>query len=117
MGNEGAQWIGMAPFIEREHLVQNIGDGTFFHSGSLAVRAAVAAGVDITYKLLYNGTVAMTGGQDPQGQMTVPDVVQSLLLEGVSRVVVDVRRPGPVAATPTSARSPQGGSTCATAPG
>ena len=109
MGNEGAQWIGMAPFVERDHFVQNIGDGTFFHSGSLAIRAAVASGVDMTYKLLYNGTVAMTGGQDPPGQMAVPDVVELLLLEGVSRVVITSDEPGKWRDTDFGRHAPRAG--------
>jgi indolepyruvate ferredoxin oxidoreductase len=88
MGNEGAQWIGMAPFVERQHIFQNLGDGTFFHSGEIAIRAAVAAGIDITYKLLHNGTVAMTGGQDAQGAVDVPDITRMLIPQGVARIIV-----------------------------
>jgi indolepyruvate ferredoxin oxidoreductase len=88
MGNEGVQWIGMSDFLARDHFIQNIGDGTYFHSGQLAVQASVAAGVNVTYKLLYNGTVAMTGGQTPQAQLGVPAVTANLLRQGVSQVLV-----------------------------
>ncbi len=93
MGGEGAQWFGLAPFTSEQHFTQNLGDGTFHHSGSLAIRAAIAASVNITYRLLYNDTVAMTGGQQPVGKMTVTEIVSELAAEGVSQIVITTPEP------------------------
>ena len=93
MGGEGVPWIGQAPFTETRHVFANIGDGTYTHSGILAIRAAVAAGVNMTYKVLFNDAVAMTGGQALDGGLTVPAVTQQLAAEGVRQVVVVTDEP------------------------
>ncbi len=93
MGGEGANWIGEAPFSKRPHVFQNIGDGTYNHSGYMAIRAAIAAGTTMTYKVLFNDAVAMTGGQPNDGGLTVPQVARQVAAEGAARIVVVTDEP------------------------
>src|SRR6516225_3030382 len=93
MGGEGAPWIGQAPFTDEKHMFANLGDGTYYHSGSLAIRAAVAAKVNITYKILYNDAVAMTGGQPVDGPISPQEIARQCAAEGVSKIVVVTDEP------------------------
>lgn len=100
MGGEGANWIGLAPFVEAGHVFQNLGDGTFNHSGILAIRAAVAARSSITFQILFNDAVAMTGGQAHDGRLTVADVVRQVMAERVDRVEVVAADPANITGGP-----------------
>ncbi|MDK6077444.1 indolepyruvate ferredoxin oxidoreductase family protein [Massilia varians] len=93
MGGEGVPWVAASRFSREKHVFQNLGDGTYYHSGSLAIRQAVAARANITYKILYNDAVAMTGGQPVDGKLSVPQILQQVLSEGAVEAVVVTDQP------------------------
>lgn len=93
MGGEGGGWIGLSPFTDEKHVFANMGDGTYFHSGILAIRASIAAKVNTTYKILYNDAVAMTGGQPHDGELSVTDIIDQVRAEGAVRVAVVAEKP------------------------
>ena len=104
MGGEGTMWLGQQPFTTEQHVFANIGDGTYAHSGSLAIRQAIAADVPITYKILYNGFVSMTGGQPIEGGMTPIQILAELAAEGVKKMALVVDDPGPLSRRSAAAR-------------
>lgn len=93
MGGEGVDWIGLSRYTKMPHVFQNMGEGTYYHSGYLAIRQAVAARANITYKILFNDAVAMTGGQPVDGPISVPQICQQLRGENVARIVVTSDEP------------------------
>ncbi|HZX29406.1 MAG TPA: indolepyruvate ferredoxin oxidoreductase family protein, partial [Telluria sp.] len=106
MGGEGVTWAAASRFVGKKHVFQNLGDGTYFHSGSLAIRQAVAARANITYKILYNDAVAMTGGQPVDGKLSVPQILQQVLSEGAAEAVVVTDYPENYAGVPLPAGVP-----------
>ncbi|MCD0505589.1 indolepyruvate ferredoxin oxidoreductase family protein [Bordetella petrii] len=93
MGGEGVPWLGQSPFTDEKHVFANLGDGTYFHSGLLAIRAAVAAKAPITYKILFNDAVAMTGGQPVDGPIDVPMITRQVAAEGIEKIVIVTDEP------------------------
>ena len=93
MGGEGVPWVGVAPFTKEEHVFANLGDGTYFHSGSLAIRQAIASGANITYKLLYNDATAMTGGQHVDGELSPQQITFQLHSEGIRNIYLVSENP------------------------
>jgi len=94
MGGEGVPWVGVAPFTKEEHVFANLGDGTYFHSGSLAIRQAVSSGANITYKILYNDATAMTGGQHVDGELSPQQITFQLHSEGIREIYLVSENPG-----------------------
>ena len=93
MGGEGVGWVGQAPFTSEKHIFQNLGDGTYYHSGLMAIRQSAAAGINITYKILFNDAVAMTGGQPHDGPLTVPEITRQVEAEGAKKIIVVTDEP------------------------